>query len=301
MAARSLNGFVNIAKPPGITSSGVVGAVKRTVYGNKIGHAGTLDPEAAGVLPVMLGKACRLFDVLLEKEKQYIIEIAFGASTDTQDAQGVVLEKSNMRPSPQALQAVLPQFIGDILQTPPAFSALKIEGKPAYAYAREGKTLALQTRPAYVQSIEVIEQVSEDSYLLRVVCGKGVYMRTICHDIGAALSCPAHMRFLLRTQSGFFTLDTALTLEEWQNAEDKRSLLIAMDQPLGHLPKVCISKKYEAQALNGLWMTQFESAEEAAFSGQSTRIYCEDRFLGLGRFIENAIRFQAMLWEGEEK
>ena len=292
-----MNGFLNLLKPPGMTSSDAVVRVRHTLAGEKVGHAGTLDPEAAGVLPIMVGKASRLFDVLADKEKEYVAEIAFGASTDTQDAQGTVCERSDKLPERAAVEAALPRFIGEILQEPPAYSALKVGGKAAYALARKGKAVALAARPARIDAIEIMEQTGPESLLLRVACGKGVYIRTLCHDIGRAVRCPAHLRFLLRTKSGAFHIDQAITLEEWMGAADRGALLMPLDAPLAHLPLARMHAGRRVNMRNGLSMTVFEEIDGAAREGGPVLVYCGEEFAGLARFSQGALRFQAMLLE----
>lgn len=290
-----MNGFLNLLKPPGMTSSDAVVRIRRTLSGEKVGHAGTLDPEAAGVLPIMVGKASRLFDVLVEKQKAYIAEIAFGVQTDTQDAQGQVLARAESRPDEAALHAVLPRFIGDIMQLPPAFSALKVQGKTAYAMARAGDTPQLAPRPARVDALELLEMQGPDAARLYIACGKGVYVRTICHDIGLALGCGAHMRFLLRTRSGSFAIEQSVTLEEWQDAADRAALLTPMDAPLAHLPKACVAAERRLDCKNGKAMTQFAHIDAGAVHGGPVRVYCGDEFAGIARWREDALRFAAML------
>lgn len=295
MEAEPIDGFINLLKPPGMTSSNAVVAIRKTLQGEKVGHAGTLDPEAAGVLPIMVGKASRLFDVLVEKEKEYIVEVAFGASTDTQDAQGNVLERSSIMPARSAVEAILPRFVGQLKQVPPMYSALKVGGQPAYALAREGKETVMVARDARIDAIETIEQITQDSALLHVRCGKGVYMRTLCHDIGVALGCPSHMRFLLRTRSGYFSIDESITLETWQGSMEKAKHLTPIDAPLGHLPLARVNAVYESQVRRGNAMMRFDTIDADAFSGGPTRIYCGDTFAGIARWKDDALRFQAML------
>ena len=289
-----MNGFLNLLKPPGMTSSDAVVQVRRTLSGEKVGHAGTLDPEAAGVLPIMIGKATRLFDVLTEKEKEYIAEIAFGAATDTQDAQGTAIAVSKSLPSMADLRACLPAFIGDIMQVPPDFSALKIGGKPAYALARKGERTRLAARPARIDSIDFLEQTRERTALLRVRCGKGVYIRTLCHDIGIKLGCPAHLRFLLRTQTGPFMLAESVTLEEWLESGDRAPLLWPLDAPLLHLPAARVDAVHQKAVLNGNPLTTFDGEIPP---DAIARVYCGDQFAGLARCVNGALTFQAMLLE----
>lgn len=295
MGAKSIDGFINLLKPPGISSASAVALVKKALQSPKAGHAGTLDPEAAGVLPIMIGRASRLFDVLVEKEKEYLVEIAFGASTDTQDAQGKVIARSSFLPPISELQAIIPQFIGTITQIPPAYSAVKIHGKPAYALSRKGQEPECAARPAYIDSISIIEQFSHDSVLMRVCCGKGVYMRTLCHDIGNTLHCPAHMRFLLRTKSGYFSIHQANTLEEIQSIHDKMSLLTPIDAPIAHLPTAIVNPASVARIRSGNEMTSFEHIDAQAYEGGVTRVYCGNVFAGLARWKDGALRFHAML------
>ena len=252
--SRPLCGFLNVLKPPGMSSAHVVGVVRRLLGGAKIGHAGTLDPEAAGVLPLMVGKAARLFDYMQDKEKAYVTEVAFGASTDTQDAQGVVLERGNTPPDEAALLAVLPRFTGAIMQTPPMFSALKQDGKRLYQLAREGKQADIPAREVTVHELQLRGMTERSGALLYVRCSKGFYVRTLCQDLGEAVGCPSHMRFLLRTQSGPFTLETACTLEALKEAAEQGTLaqmLLPPEAALSHLPMMDLPRRLEKPVRNG--------------------------------------------------
>jgi tRNA pseudouridine55 synthase len=297
MEAHPIDGFINLLKPPGISSAGAVGFVKRTLQCKKAGHAGTLDPEAAGVLPIMIGKASRLFDVLVDKEKEYIIEIAFGVATDTQDAQGTITARTATIPSLSELSSIIPRFTGVISQVPPAYSAVKIQGKAAYAHARKGEETERAARPARIDSIEIIRQTTDCNFLLRVRCGRGVYMRSLCFDLGNALNSLAHMCFLLRTKSGFFTIDQSCTFDEL--IERTASLIIPIDQPIFFLPMAQVSEAHAVRLRSGNPMTIFERIDEKAYEGGITRVYCGDAFAGLARWKDGALRFQAMLMEGE--
>ena len=201
-------------KPPGMTSSDVVVRVRRMLpKGTKVGHAGTLDPEAAGVLPLMTGKASRLFDYLVEKEKVYVAQLKPGYATDTQDAHGAVIAGEGRRASRAELEAVLPRFIGEIDQIPPMYSALKRDGQKLCDLARQGVTVDVQPRKTQVFAIDVLHELADGSFLIAVRCGRGTYIRTLCHDIGAALGTQGHMGYLLRAKTGMFTLDDAHTIE----------------------------------------------------------------------------------------
>ena len=275
-----MDGFLNVLKPPGLSSGMVVAIVKR-VTGEKAGHAGTLDPEACGILPVMVGKATRLFDFMVEKQKTYLAEIAFGSATDTQDAQGKVIEKGNDTPTLEAVRAVLPRFTGDILQTPPMFSALKMGGETLYKLALKGRTAEIPARPIHVDRIELLSETPRHGMLLRVVCGRGTYIRTLCNDIGQALGCPAHMRFLLREQTGAFTLDTAVTIEELK-AGDTGKYLLPLDTPLRHLARYDVPARLHKLCLNGVRLRPDEWPGDAP-EGAFVRLYIDDRLIGISR------------------
>jgi tRNA pseudouridine55 synthase len=245
---------LNVLKPPGMTSAQVVGFARRLLNGAKVGHAGTLDPEAAGVLPLMVGKAARLFDYLQDKEKAYIAEVAFGCATDTQDAQGAPAERSDHLPAEAAIREALLTFIGAIWQQPPMFSAIKQEGKRLYELARQGRQADVPARQVTVHALALTRITQPGGALLSLRCSKGFYVRTLCHDLGQALGCPAHMRFLLRTQSGVFTLDTAQTLENLADAarsDRLRTLLIPPEAALPHLPQAPVPPGLESAFRNG--------------------------------------------------
>ena len=250
----ALCGFLNVLKPPGMTSAQVVGFVRRLMGGVKVGHAGTLDPEAAGVLPLMIGKAARLFDYMQEKEKAYVAEVAFGAATDTQDAQGQAIAWGENYPSKQGILAALPAFRGEIWQKPPMFSAIRMDGKRLYELAWEGKEAEVPRRQVTVHRLELLEMTEPKGALLEVACSKGFYVRTLCQDLGEALRCPSHMRFLLRVRSGVFTLETARTLETLKKAAEQGTLeetLLPPEAGLPHLPKVQVPEKCRSAFLHG--------------------------------------------------
>lgn len=286
-----MNGYLNLLKPPGMSSGAAVAVIKR-LTGTKVGHAGTLDPEAAGVLPIMIGRATRLLDYFTDKTKSYVAEIAFAGATDTQDAQGVLITPPGRVPSREEIQAAIPAFTGTILQRPPAYSAVKRDGKPLYALARKGQLVETQPRETLIRALELGEKTGENGYMLFVDCGGGTYIRTLCYDLGQALGAPAHMRFLLRTRAGSFRLENAVTLEEAQAAAQAgtlEQLLLPLDAPLGDLPRVDVPSAYEKPARNGAKLPQelMPLLEE----GQRCRIYFENTLLGIGRRAGQVIRF----------
>lgn len=295
-----MNGFINLLKPPGMSSGTAVAIVKR-LTGERVGHAGTLDPEAAGVLPIMVGRATRLLDYFTDKGKSYVAEIAFSGATDTQDAQGVIVEEGKKIPSREEILATLPAFTGEIMQRPPAYSAIKRGGVPLYALARKGEMVITEARKTDIFSLELGEKTGENGYMLHIDCGGGTYIRTLCHDLGQAMNAPAHMRFLLRTRAGAFHIENAVTLEEIQlAAEEKRldQLLLPLETPLMLLPEMQVPKKWEKLARNGgkLPSALLPELEE----GARCRIYIQDTLLGVGRRAGDEIRFDVGLMGGNE-
>lgn len=207
-----MNGFLCVLKPPGMTSSDVVVRVRRKLgRGVKVGHAGTLDPEASGVLPLMIGRAARLFDYLVEKEKTYVAQLKPGYATDTQDAHGAIIAGEGAHATRAQLETVLPRFIGEIAQIPPMYSALKRDGKKLVDLARSGIEIERESREVTVDSIDVSERDGE--IFLDVRCGRGTYIRTLCDDIGELLGCHACMHSLERTAVGRFSASDAYTLD----------------------------------------------------------------------------------------
>ncbi|MBE5815052.1 MAG: tRNA pseudouridine(55) synthase TruB [Clostridiales bacterium] len=283
MEQKPLCGFLNVLKPPGMSSAAVVGLVRRLLDGEKVGHAGTLDPEAAGVLPLMVGKAARLFDYMQDKEKAYVAEIAFGAATDTQDAQGQVLETGESYPDEATLRQTLKRFEGEQMQTPPMFSALKRDGQCLYQLARKGQTVEIPERQVTVHSLALNAMTENHGAIVAVRCSKGFYVRTLCRDIGTAVGCPAHMRFLLRTQSGVFTLGTALTIEEMQAAKENGTLkdkLLPPETALAHLPVCDLPGGLEKPLRNGgklLWSRFGALHGTAAVDGKPACIRLDGR------------------------
>ncbi len=294
-----MNGFINILKPPGMTSAAVVATLRRLCGGEKAGHAGTLDPEAAGVLPVMIGRAARLFDYLVDKEKEYVAEVAFGSATDTQDATGRVTARGNQYPDRGQIEAALPALTGEIRQRPSMYSAIKREGMPLYALARRGENVDVPERMVRVDELTLLEETPRHGWMLRIRCGRGTYVRSICHDLGELVGCPAHMRFLLRSRSGFFTLDNAVTLGEAQSAAAAGTLsrlLLPPDAPLGHLKRADVPPRLEKVARNGGKLpVQALRLSAAPAPGEAVRIYLSDAFWGIACLQGDELAWRAQI------
>lgn len=207
---RDISGWLVVDKPAGITSTSVVNKVRWALDAKKAGHAGTLDPEATGVLAVALGEATKTVPYITDALKAYEFTLRFGAATNTDDAEGEVIASSDARPDDADIVAALPAFVGDIEQVPPKFSAVKIDGERAYKLAREGEDVTLAARPLYVDSLRLLGRADADHVTLELVCGKGGYVRSVARDLGEMLGCYGHVQSLRRIWSGPFDVEDAL-------------------------------------------------------------------------------------------
>ncbi len=283
-----MNGFLNLLKPPGMSSAAAVAAIKR-ITGEKTGHAGTLDPEACGVLPVMIGRAGRLLDYLPDEKKIYTAEIAFTGATDTQDAQGRITVPGEGVPDERSFLNVLPGFVGEIDQIPPAYSALKLNGVPLYKAARRGEMIEKPARRITVHAITYLGP-AQDGYRLRVNCSRGTYIRTLCHDIGVRLGKPAHMRLLLRELSAGFSISDSVLLEEADTKEKIMRHLVAMDDAINNLGRYDVERKYFKQARNGARIPAQQGTEENV----PLRVYLNGLFLGVAVNCEGWLVFRVI-------
>lgn len=279
-----MEGVVNVLKPPGMTSSDVVSEMRHIFSMKRVGHTGTLDPGAAGVLPVCLGRATRLFDHLTDKEKEYIAEIAFGVETDTQDSYGAVVRQMPAQVTMASLQAVLGSFTGELLQTVPLYAAVRVNGKPMYKLARAGEAVEQKKRTVTIHALELLSQTAENRFLLRVRCARGTYVRALCSDIGAKLDTCAHLSFLLRTRSSAFTLENAFALHELRALKEKNMLhtaVVSVDDALEGYPAFDfteLSEREERLLLNGAHV----DPPNGIPLGKLVKTYLNGRFLGLG-------------------
>lgn len=251
-----MHGWLIIDKPVGPGSTRIVSAVKRALREGgypkvKVGHGGTLDPLAGGVLPVALGEATKLSGRMLDANKAYEFTIAFGEETDTLDAEGEVVARSDRRPTMAEVEAVLPRFIGEIEQVPPAYSALKVEGKRAYARARAGEALSMKTRQVTVYGLDILTSTGEDCITLSATVSKGTYIRALARDIAHALEAYGHVTMLRRTKAGPFTLDGAISLDklaELAKARDLEQALLPLTAGLDDIPALSVTPD-QARAL----------------------------------------------------
>lgn len=236
-----MDGVINVLKPPGMTSHDVISFLRRELSQKRIGHAGTLDPEAAGVLPVCVGQATRLIEYITPDEKEYLCELTLGTTTVTQDAWGAILKQED--PSgitKEEIEQILPQFTGEITQITPNYSAVKVKGVPLYKKARQGEEIEPITREVVIWKLSLIDYLNPRVTLL-IKCSKGTYIRTLCHDLGKALKVGGHMSFLLRTQVGDFLLKDSLTLAEIQ--EQKERVMLPLQTCVNSLPKAILTEE----------------------------------------------------------
>jgi tRNA pseudouridine55 synthase len=211
---RQLHGWINLDKPYDMTSTQAVGAVKRILRPDKIGHAGTLDPLATGILPLALGEATKTVPYVMDASKEYVFTIRWGQRTATDDTEGEVIATSDVRPAEEAIRAALPRFMGVILQTPPAFSAIKLQGQRAYDLARAGQEVNIEPREVIIHAFELTGMPDPDHAIFRVECGKGTYIRVLARDLAHMLGTEGHLSALRRTRVGKFTENNAISLEK---------------------------------------------------------------------------------------
>jgi len=231
-------GFLNINKPLGMTSHDVVAKIRRGFKIKKVGHAGTLDPLATGVLVICIGDATRLSDYVMHSQKTYSAKIKFGESTDTYDAEGKIIAKNDASHLIQAdIEAILPQFTGDIQQVPPMYSALKRDGKKLYDLARAGETITLEPRPVTIHQLALL-QFEPPIAEIEIRCGAGTYIRSLAHDMGQALGVGAHLVGLIRVSSGGFDLSKSYELDELLSHPNWESCLVDEIVALAHIPRV---------------------------------------------------------------
>ena len=270
------DGFINLNKPSGMTSHDAVNRVRRIFSVRKVGHAGTLDPLAAGVLPVAIGRATKFIEYLADVDKTYRAEILFGVATDSGDFEGEIIFRADdfQMPTVDAFKATLKNFIGEIEQTPPKFSAIKINGRKAYDLARKNLEFAMPSRRVKIFNIETVA-LEKNSAVIEISCGKGTYIRSLAVDIGERLNLPATLKNLFRLRVGDFDLKDSVTLDEL-TAEN----ILPIENCLNHLPRFELKENRIRAFLNGLPTTI------AAPDVKALRICAGGKFLGVGR-IEN--------------
>lgn len=280
---REIHGWLIVDKPAGIGSTDVVGRVRWALDAKKAGHAGTLDPDATGVLAIALGEATKTVPILTEALKAYDFTVNWGAETATDDASGAMLKSSDSRPDADAIRAALPAFTGDIMQVPPNVSAVKVEGERAYDLAREGEELELAARPLWVESLELLA-TTPDSADLRMVCGKGGYVRAIARDLGRTLGCLGHVAHLRRIWSGPFDAQDGIAFDriDRANQAEIEAALLPLHAALSDLPQMQATDIGATRILNGNPGQVLGTAEfgEEVWVSRHGQALCIGRYMG---------------------
>ena len=276
------SGILNINKKKGISSAKCVSLVRKALNQKKVGHTGTLDLEASGVLPIVVGKATRVSDYMMGKDKTYETLIEFGKKTDTLDAAGEVIDKSNKQITISDLEEVLKNYEGEITQIPPMYSALKVNGKKLYDLAREGIEIERKKRRVTIYDIELLD-FNFPYAKLKVTCSKGTYIRTLVDDIGEELGTFAFVKDLCRVRVGDFRIEDSIDSDEILEM-DKENLILSLnnlDMALDNFPRYNLDKKYFPNAINGMTIRIEDKLEE------KVRVYAGDEFIGLGKSFTN--------------
>lgn len=251
---RDISGWLVVDKPAGMTSTAVVNKVRWALQAKKAGHAGTLDPAATGVLAVALGEATKTVPFITDALKAYEFSVRLGQATNTDDEEGEVITSSDSRPDDEAIKAALGAFIGDIMQVPPKYSAVKIDGQRAYKLAREGEEVEIEARPLWVEELVMTDRPDPDHVTLEMVCGKGGYVRAIARDLGEALGCYGHVAWLRRIWSGPFEAEEGISIEEVDRLAHTPELdawLRPLEDGLEGLPQVSCTEEGAVRLRNG--------------------------------------------------
>lgn len=279
-----MQGIVNILKPAGMTSQKCVSIIKHKFNVKKVGHLGTLDPSGTGVLPICLGKATKLFDYYLNKDKVYRTIFVFSKETDTLDSDGVVIKESNKIPSLSEIQEILPSFVGDFDQIPPSYSRKCVNGKRAYELARNNEEFKLKPKKISIYNIKCLKQISNNSFLFEIHCSSGTYVRSICRDLAYKLGAYAYMGAIIRMRSGDFSIENAVTIEECDETS-----IISLDKVLEKLEKLQIDEKYYEQLKNGVQI-KVKSEDKT-----NVLVYCKGQLFGVADIAQNTIKIKINL------
>ena len=293
----SLCGILPVDKPAGWTSFDVIAKLRGVLSTRRLGHSGTLDPMATGVLPVFVGMAAKAVDLQPDQDKAYRAQVRFGLATDTGDITGAPVATGENIPSAAAVKTALAAFLGPRMQTPPMYSAVKVGGVPLYKLARQGKTVERAARPVTFYRLALVEQPAPDRFVIDIECSKGTYVRTLVEELGQALGCPACLAALRRTRAGAFTLDRCVTLEAIRAAKEAgrmETLLLGVDTLFSHLPAARLAEAEKARLLNGA------PARRPELADGRWRLYDEGpdgAFLGLGIAAEGLLRGEKLFVE----
>lgn len=284
-----MNGVLIIDKPMGFTSHDIVNILRKKLGIKKVGHTGTLDPNATGVLPILVGDATKISKYLIEHDKTYVVEMELGKATDTQDSEGKILESRDVKKyNTEEIEKALNSFLGKQIQIPPIYSAIKINGKKAYEYARNGQEIEMPEREVEIYDINFL-WYENDSIKFQVKCSKGTYIRTLCQDIAKRLNTIAYMKNLKRTEIDLFKIEKSITIDDIRNKEKNiQEKLIPIEEIFKKNPKINLDAEKLNQFLNGVKLTK--KLEDGIY-----RIYNQEKFIGLGVVKNNFLKRDVVL------
>ncbi|EFI42275.1 MULTISPECIES: tRNA pseudouridine(55) synthase TruB [Peptoniphilus] len=292
-----MNGILIFNKPKGISSHDVVYILRKKMKIKKIGHTGTLDPIATGVLIMCIGKATKISQYIMSDTKEYIAKISFGYETATLDSTSEPIKKTDYIPPINEFKNILNSFIGNIEQIPPMYSAIKVNGQKLYELARQGKTIELKKRKITVYNIELLKQVDYKSYYIKIKCSSGTYIRSLIRDIGYSLNSLATMEELTRTKSGEFTIENSISEDKFLSLDNEEieNFIIPIDKALYKYNYYNINDNFYKKLINGVpYKTKLDFK-----NNELLRIYCKNEFIGIGKYIDsfdfNGIKMEKML------
>lgn len=284
-----MQGILVVNKRQGITSHDCIYILRDLLGIKKIGHTGTLDPMATGVLPMTIGKATRVSSFIQNSEKEYIATIEFGIETDTEDITGNIIERSDKIPTEKEVLDILPKFTGRIEQIPPMYSAVRVDGRKLYKIAREGKVVDRPKREIHVESLKLLDS---NPFTLKIKCSSGTYVRTLISDIGKELGTFATMTSLIRTKVGPFSVENAIKIDDLESMtkEEIEEKLYPTDFALRNIPKYNVPKSFFERLINGVKFYD-NRMNDGKYS-----IYCRDEFIGIGEFVDGRLKIKVLRW-----
>jgi len=297
------SGIINVYKEAGYTSFDVVAKLRGILHIKKIGHTGTLDPDAVGVLPICIGKATKVCDMLTNTDKTYVATLLMGVSTDTYDISGTVLDKKEVKVTTEMVEKTIKSFIGEQDQIPPMYSAIKVNGKKLYELAREGKVIERKARRINIYNIEIID-TNLPRVKMRIDCSKGTYIRSLCNDIGEKLGCYGCMENLVRERVGNFSIDNTIIIEEIQslmNENRVEEVVLPIDSVFSSYPKIKVKAESQKACLNGAKL-KFSDLVDGCYNENSRhkyfRLYLENgEFVGIYQKKQNNLVIEKMFYE----
>ncbi|CAA2143599.1 tRNA pseudouridine(55) synthase TruB [Hyphomicrobium sp. ghe19] len=289
----AVNGWLVLDKPINMTSTQAVAAVRRAFNAQKAGHSGTLDPLATGILPIALGEGTKTVSFAVDGEKAYRFTVRWGAETDTDDTEGKITKTSDDRPARADIEALLPRFHGEIMQEPPAYSAIKIAGERAYDLARSGETVVLEPRPVFIDSLTLVDMPDDATSVFEARCGKGTYVRALARDMGRIMGCYGHVIALRRTQVGPFdegravALETLLAAAESGDPDEVLKYLLPVESALADLPELLVSQSDAATLARG--QTVLIRGRDAPIMSGPAYATSKGRLVALGELAKGAL------------